>query len=186
MKKIIMLCLSIFIFLPFSVQARRGCCSHHGGVAGCSSSGRQICSDGTLSPSCTCTPSYQYGCTDKSAKNYNANANRDDGSCVYYKYGCTDQSALNYDASAEKNDGSCITIIYGCMDKSAVNYSSAANKDDGSCEYQKNVDMKIEKEKSYDFNSKNQKEENNVQDNPLLGFGILGAFSYLLFKKKRS
>lgn len=134
MKKIIMLCLSIFIFLPFSVQARRGCCSHHGGVAGCSSSGRQICSDGTLSPSCTCTPSYRYGCTDKSAKNYNANANRDDGSC----------------------------------------------------EYQKNVDMEIEKEKSYDFNSKNQKEENNVQDNPLLGFGILGAFSYLLFKKKRS
>lgn len=134
MKKIIVLCLSIFIFLPFSVQARRGCCSHHGGVAGCSSSGRQICSDGTLSPSCTCTPSYRYGCTDKSAKNYNANANRDDGSC----------------------------------------------------EYQKNVDMEIEKEKSYDFNSKNQKEENNVQDNPLLGFGILGAFSYLLFKKKRS
>lgn len=134
MKKIIMLCLSIFIFLPFSVQARRGCCSHHGGVAGCSSSGRQICSDGTLSPSCTCTPSYQYGCTDKSAKNYNANANRDDGSC----------------------------------------------------EYQKNVDMEIEKEKSYDFNSKNKKEENNVQDNPLLGFGILGVFSYLLFKKKRS
>lgn len=134
MKKIIMLCLSIFIFLPFSVQARRGCCSHHGGVAGCSSSGRQICSDGTLSPSCTCTPSYRYGCTDKSAKNYNANANRDDGSC----------------------------------------------------EYQKNVDMKVEKEKSYDFNSKNQKEENNVQDNPLLGFGILGVFSYLLFKKKRS
>ena len=134
MKKIIMLCLSIFIFLPFSVQARRGCCSHHGGVAGCSSSGRQICSDGTLSPSCTCTPSYRYGCTDKSAKNYNANANRDDGSC----------------------------------------------------EYQKNVDMEIEKEKSYDFNSKNQKEENNVQDNPLLGFGILGVFSYLLFKKKRS
>lgn len=134
MKKIIMLCLSIFIFLPFSVQARRGCCSHHGGVAGCSSSGRQICSDGTLSPSCTCTPSYRYGCTDKSAKNYNANANRDDGSC----------------------------------------------------EYQKNVDMEIEKEKSYDFNSKNKKEENNVQDNPLLSFGILGAFSYLLFKKKRS
>ena len=134
MKKIIVLCLSIFIFLPFSVQARRGCCSHHGGVAGCSSSGRQICSDGTLSPSCTCTPSYRYGCTDKSAKNYNANANRDDGSC----------------------------------------------------EYQKNVDMEIEKEKSYDFNSKNQKEENNVQDNPLLGFGILGVFSYLLFKKKRS
>ena len=33
--------------------ARRGCCSHHGGVAGCAG-GRQKCRDGSLSPSCTC------------------------------------------------------------------------------------------------------------------------------------
>jgi hypothetical protein len=32
---------------------RRGCCSHHGGVSGCSS-GRVTCNDGTYSPSCTC------------------------------------------------------------------------------------------------------------------------------------
>lgn len=32
---------------------KRGCCSHHGGVCGCSGS-RQKCCDGTLSPSCTC------------------------------------------------------------------------------------------------------------------------------------
>lgn len=31
----------------------RGCCSHHGGVCGCSM-GRATCSDGTLSPSCGC------------------------------------------------------------------------------------------------------------------------------------
>lgn len=33
---------------------RRGCCSHHGGVCGCSSSGRAVCCDNTLSPSCGC------------------------------------------------------------------------------------------------------------------------------------
>ena len=33
--------------------ARRGCCSHHGGVCGCSG-GRQICCDNSFSPSCTC------------------------------------------------------------------------------------------------------------------------------------
>ena len=32
---------------------RRGCCSYHGGVCGCSG-GRQQCCDGALSPSCTC------------------------------------------------------------------------------------------------------------------------------------
>jgi len=32
---------------------RRGCCSWHGGVSGCSS-GRIVCNDGTYSPSCTC------------------------------------------------------------------------------------------------------------------------------------
>jgi hypothetical protein len=33
--------------------AQRGCCSHHGGVCGCSG-GRAACCDGSLSPSCGC------------------------------------------------------------------------------------------------------------------------------------
>ncbi len=33
--------------------AQRGCCSHHGGVCGCSG-GRTSCCDNTLSPSCLC------------------------------------------------------------------------------------------------------------------------------------
>jgi hypothetical protein len=37
---------------PLEVQ-QRGCCSWHGGVDGCSS-GRVVCKDGSLSPSCTC------------------------------------------------------------------------------------------------------------------------------------
>ncbi|WP_265823808.1 hypothetical protein [Geovibrio ferrireducens] len=32
---------------------RRGCCSKHGGVCGCSN-GRALCCDGTLSPTCGC------------------------------------------------------------------------------------------------------------------------------------
>ncbi len=39
---------------PLADPERSGCCSWHGGVCGCSSTGRVICCDGTLSPSCTC------------------------------------------------------------------------------------------------------------------------------------
>lgn len=43
------------IFLNSNSQhiVQRGCCSHHGGVCGCSG-GRQVCCDGALSPSCVC------------------------------------------------------------------------------------------------------------------------------------
>ena len=44
--------LLIFIILPvFSIEAKSGCCSHHGGVCGCQ------CCDGT-SLSATCAPYY--------------------------------------------------------------------------------------------------------------------------------
>ena len=36
-------------------DTRSGCCSHHGGVAGCdSSTGHQACNDGSDSPTCGC------------------------------------------------------------------------------------------------------------------------------------
>ena len=52
-KKILSLSLFlIFVFLlPFNIEARSGCCSHHGGVCGCG------CCDGT-SLSATCAPYY--------------------------------------------------------------------------------------------------------------------------------
>lgn len=108
MKKLLLIFLAVCL-LPIMVKAKSGCCSHHGGVAGCDASGKQICRDGTLSPSCTCAPtySYVYGCTDKNAKNYNSNADKDDDSCEYYIYGCTDYKAINYNLEADKDDGSC-------------------------------------------------------------------------------
>jgi len=42
----------LFLFTNTS-YAKSGCCSWHDGVCGCSG-GRQLCCDGTLSPSCTC------------------------------------------------------------------------------------------------------------------------------------
>lgn len=135
--KRILICFLLLLIFPVNVYAQRGCCSHHGGVAGCSESGRQICKDGTLSPTCTCTPtvSYIYGCTDPTAKNYNSNANKSDGSCKYYIYGCTDSTAKNYNEEAEKDDGSCSYYVYGCTDITAINYNSEADIDNGMCEY---------------------------------------------------
>ena len=47
------------------------------------------------------------GCTDSNAKNYNSNADYNDGSCVYPIRGCMDSSASNYNPQAEINEG-CI------------------------------------------------------------------------------
>lgn len=58
MKKIILsvliIAIAVIVFSHNSL-AERGCCSWHGGVCGCDSSvGRQLCCDGSLSPSCGC------------------------------------------------------------------------------------------------------------------------------------
>jgi len=44
------------VLFAFSyANAKSGCCSWHGGVSHCdTSTGRQICNDGSYSPSCTC------------------------------------------------------------------------------------------------------------------------------------
>ncbi len=194
------LILIIMLISPVAVNAQRGCCSHHGGVAGCSEDGRQVCRDGTLSPSCTCTPtvSYIYGCTDSSAKNYNSKANKDNGSCQYYIYGCTDSEAKNYNAKAEKDDGSCEYYVYGCIDKDAKNYNINAEKDDGSCEFYKygctdseavNYDENAEKDDDSCEYKKNIEEDSHDDSNGLLSVltigGIGAGIYYFKMKKNR-
>ena len=204
-KKIGLILIWIILIVPVKVEATSGCCSHHGGVSGCSSSGMQVCSDGTLSSSCTCTPvvTYTYGCTDSSAKNYNSRANKDDGSCVYYVYGCTNQSAKNYNSLAEKDDGSCEYYILGCMDQSAKNYNSLTEKDDGTCEYYvlgctnkkaSNYDPLAEKDNGScilsDSDNLENKNNNNSQDdinvlNTTIAVGIIAGGVCIYEKKKK-
>lgn len=107
MKKLLYWVLFLICVIPTTVHAQRGCCSRHGGVVGCSETGRQVCADGTLSPSCTCTPPPVYGCTNKKAINYNPKATKDDGSCKLKVAGCTDKKAANYNAKANTDDNSC-------------------------------------------------------------------------------
>lgn len=120
MKKYVFILLISLFMLVIPVNAQRGCCSHHGGVTGCSN-GRQVCSDGTYSPTCTCassTPSvstspsvsttpvtstsYVSGCTDSSAINYNKSANKNDGSCQYKKTVSTTE-AVPFDKTYEED-----------------------------------------------------------------------------------
>ena len=74
----------VFLFSS-SLYAKSGCCSHHGGVAGCNSTtGFNICADGTDSPSCTCGyPS-----------NYNSFNNNYDSNSTTAIYKCTDKKGV--------------------------------------------------------------------------------------------
>jgi hypothetical protein len=54
-KLLVTLFLLFIISWPSYSSAQRGCCSWHGGVCGCdTSTGSQLCCDGTDSPSCGC------------------------------------------------------------------------------------------------------------------------------------
>ena len=96
------------------------------------------------------------GCTDPTAINYKADADFDNGSCVFpppVVYGCTNPDADNYNSQATHDNGRCQFLggpvdngtgnqtneddtIYGCMDIDASNYNDRAEEDDGSCEYE--------------------------------------------------
>ena len=94
-----------------------------------------------------------YGCTDQEALNYNADANTDDGSCLYpcecddvydpvcaYDYLTGETVTFNNPCEAECVnawviwDGDCSEQpIYGCTDPEALNFNPDATDDDGSC-----------------------------------------------------
>lgn len=186
--------ISIIFFIPINVYAGRGCCSSHGGVSGCSATGIQVCNDGTLSKTCTCTPPAVYGCTDSSASNYNSSANQNDGSCVYYVYGCTDPNAINYNSSANQDNGTCLYNILGCTDISAENYNPNANQDDGSCKYKiieedKSENITENTKKSNDYSNNKTDENSNEESDPvstILGLGTIAGGAYLYKKRKNN
>lgn len=200
MKKMYIYVLLIIIVNPTIVYAQRGCCSHHGGVSGCNSYGRQICNDGTLSPTCTCTPPVQdvYGCTDTDSINYNSNATKDNGSCIKRVYGCIDKKAKNYNENANTNDNSCIYYKRGCTDKNAVNYNELAEIDDGSCiekaimiseerklETNEAVEMTNVKQEENDDNKTNNIEEDNDSNEFFYigGIALVGSIIHKFLKK---
>ena len=66
------------------------------------------------------------GCVYSDAANYDGNANRDDGSCLYQ--GCTDSDYFEYSAVATQDDGSCATLrVEGCTDEGYLEFDAAAN-----------------------------------------------------------
>jgi len=75
------------------------------------------------------------GCMDKTACNYDANAEEDDGSCEYAGdcQKCT-QEAPFYALIDENNNGICdAKEVLGCTSKTACNFNPDANVDNGSC-----------------------------------------------------
>lgn len=146
MKKTILIYIILFfIVFCFPVKAEN-CCENQGGLSGnYNEEGYAICKDETPTynelcrkPGSSNKPSSENsvlkkGCTNKNAKNYDASAKVENGTCLYYIYGCTDKESVNYNSAAEKDDGTCKPKILGCTNREADNYKEDANTEDGSC-----------------------------------------------------
>ncbi len=84
-------------------------------------------------------PNLVYGCTESLATNYNASANRDNGTCEYpptIVSGCMDASANNFNSNATESDGSCtydVVLVYGCTNPQATNYNPNATASNNNC-----------------------------------------------------
>lgn len=171
------------------VDATKGCCSHHGGEAGCNSNGRTICWDGTLSPSCTCTPQYRAvnGCTDSGAINYNSNATQDDNTCRYKKI-VTDTIVDNYKTIYQDNDDLEYqkeeVAIHGVDGITRVEYEVITNS--GGTEIsRKEVNRVVVKERVDEVILVGTKKEESA-DTPsgIVPVGVGGIIAYFIYKKK--
>ena len=179
------------------VYAKRGCCSHHGGVPGCSSGGRTICRDGSYSPSCTCTPTRKtvYGCTDSKAINYNKKANSNDNSCKYKKQ-IKDTNVVKYETEYIEDEnmyaGEEKTEQYGEYGTEEVVKEVIVDSYGSVLEVKKET-KKTTKEPKKAIIKKGTKEKEETSDdenepNPIvdtvIGVGLIGSLGYAFLKKR--
>lgn len=196
MKKCLIIVL-MFILMFDVVYAKRGCCSHHGGVSGCSSGGRTICKDGSYSPSCTCTPTKKivYGCTDSKANNYNKNANSNDNSCKYNKQ-IKDTNVVKYEIEyiedenmyigEEKIEQSGEDGIEEVVKEVIVDsYGSVLEVKKETKKTTKEPKKAIIKKgiKAKEETSNDENESNPIADT-VIGVGLIGSLGYAFLKKR--
>ncbi len=85
-------------------------------------------------------------CTDSSACNYDANADIDDGSCVFVTDAVCEE-CQNGQVVLKDTDGDgipdCHFDVEGCTDNAACNYNPDANVNDGSCVYVTNPECEV-------------------------------------------
>lgn len=194
MKKCLFLVLIVILMFD-NVYAQRGCCSHHGGVGGCSSSGRTICNDGTYSPTCTCTPIKKtvYGCTNSKAINYNSKADVNDNSCRFKKE-IKETNIIKYETEyiedetmyqgeetiEQKGENGEEVIIKELIVDSYENVIETTKETTKTTkEPKKEIIRKGIKEKI-----KTESEETTSPGSAVLGIGALSYLGYVFFKKR--
>ncbi len=196
MKKCLVIVL-MFILMFDVVYAKRGCCSHHGGVAGCSSGGRTICRDGSYSPSCTCTLTIKtvYGCTDSKAINYNKKANSNDNSCKYKKQ-IKDTNVVKYETEYIEDENMYVgeekTEQYGEYGTEEVVKEVIVDSYGSVLEVKKETKKTTkEAKKAIIKKGTKQKEETNNDEkesnpiaNTIIGVGLIGSLGYAFLKKR--
>eukprot|EP00966_Prymnesium_polylepis_P311576 7199615-Prymnesium_polylepis.1 len=72
---------------------------------------------------------HRIGCMDSDALNFDALATQN-ADCIPLVPGCMFESADNYQSDATRDDGTCIFKQLGCTDSSAMNYRSQATHED--------------------------------------------------------
>jgi hypothetical protein len=147
MKRLTIIILVVFlsIFASFgTINAKSGCCSWHGGVSHCDTSvGRQVCNDGTYSPSCTCAkvsiPRIYCGDSSCNGTEKCSTCSIDCGACpipmVSPQINTTNNlpnqnSGVVAGASTEKSSSSWIWWILGMIGVGVVGYKIGKNKRD--------------------------------------------------------